>query len=119
MGLSVVQFAPPKTYTDTGWIPFAVNGPVSVGSDGCSYRIMDGICHVQVHVAYSGPFAAGFVIATLPPECRPTKTHWFAGLWYGGASFEFKVFTNGNLSNSGASNGSPGGLVVAADWPVG
>jgi hypothetical protein len=106
---------------DTGWQNLTITSPLAVGSDGARYRVRAGLCSLKLHVVYTGPWANGFVVTTLPANARPLYKDWFDGLFYApDQRIEVDVFPNGQVTVGRAvTTNSGGGFVLSASFPVG
>lgn len=105
--------------TTEGWIDFTPNGPVAAGSGGCAYRVVNGICFVKAHIAYTGAWSGTFNIFTLPASARPSEDCWFTGMFFGPDSpTQIRVQANGQIINV-VPNAGAGGQVWTASFPVG
>ncbi|MGY1770098.1 hypothetical protein [Blastococcus sp. SYSU D00813] len=106
--------------TDTGWQPLAVSGGFVVTGDGARYRVVDGICYLQVHLRDpDGIWAANAPIAMLPAAARPAWNHDFVASRDGVPYSEVGVYDDGQVLMSRPGDGVVGWLTVSASFPVG
>ena len=105
---------------DTGWRPLAVYADWLVTGDGARYRVVDGICHLQVHVRdVDGIWSPNTPVATLPPGTAPAWHMGFVATRDGLPYSELKVFANGEVLMVAPGDGRDGRLTASASFPVG
>ncbi|MGY1742323.1 MULTISPECIES: hypothetical protein [unclassified Blastococcus] len=105
---------------DTGWRPLDVSGGFLVTGDGARYRVVDGICYLQVHLRDpDGFWAANAPIALLPESARPAWNHDFVASRDGVPYSEVGVYDDGRVLMSRPGDGGVGWLTVSASFPVG
>jgi hypothetical protein len=117
-GVGGVWGPPMPRLTDTGWQLLNPGTGYLRAADGMNYRVVDGVCYFQCNIERSATaFTVGTTLTTFPVGARPGKIHWWAGMWYGGGTFEAKGWPDGRLT-VGASS-SANGLIVAGSFPIG
>ncbi len=105
---------------DTGWRQLEVTGGWVVTGDGARYRVIDGVCHLQVHVRDpDGVWGANAPLAVLPSGTAPAWHMGFVatrdGLPYG----EVKVFSDGQVLMVPPGDGRDGRFTLSASFPTG
>jgi hypothetical protein len=118
---SRVSYLETSTDSDSGWKSFTPNGPVAAGSVGCKYRLRNGVLFVKLHIAYSGSWAANFVIGTLPVGYRPTDDFWIPAMFFpnnGTNTYEVKIQANGQIISTYAVPAGFNGCVAAGSTPL-
>lgn len=106
--------------TDTGWQPLDVSGGFVVTGDGARYRVIDGVCYLQVHLRDpDGLWGANAPIAMLPASARPAWNHDFTASRDGVPYSEVGVYDDGQVLMSRPGDGVVGWLTVSASFPVG
>jgi hypothetical protein len=88
--------------------------------DGARYRVQDGICYLQLHVALAGRvWARNTPMAELPQYARPAWHMGFVGVRAGLPFGEIKVFSDGRIFVVAPSAAPGGDITVSASFPVG
>lgn len=101
--------------SDTGWISFTPNGPITVGATGCAYRKVNGVVQVHLDGNYNGAYSGGFTFFTLPVGYRPGMNVYQQALPYNSTQFQgvpVVCGTGGNISMNSAGSYSYAGLVL-------
>ncbi len=105
---------------DTGWQPLEVTGGWVVTGDGARYRVIDGVCHLQVHVRdLDGVWGANAPLAVLPPGTAPAWHMGFVATRDGVPFGEVKVFSDGKVLMVLPGDGRDGRFTVSASFPTG
>ena len=105
---------------DTGWEPLDVSGGFVVTGDGARYRVVEGICYLQVHLRDpDGIWAEYSPIAVLPPTVRPAWNHAFVATRDGVPYGEVGVYDDGQVLMTRPGGGVVGWLSFSASFPVG
>ncbi len=108
------------TQSDTGWQPLPVSGGFIVTGDGARYRVIDGVCHLQVHLRDpDGIWAANSPIAMLPESARPAWNHAFVASRDAVPYSEVGVYDDGQVLMTRPGDGVAGWLALSASFPVG
>ena len=111
---------PSTTRQDTGWQPLPVGGGFVVTGDGARYRVVDGVCHLQVHLRDpDGIWAANSPIAMLPQSARPAWNHGFVVNRDGVPYSEVGIYDDGQVLMTRPGDGVAGWLTFSATFPVG
>ncbi|MGY1808017.1 hypothetical protein ACI8AF_11660 [Blastococcus sp. SYSU D00669] len=105
---------------DSGWHDIALlEGWVATG-DGARFRVVDGICYLQLHVALpGGVWGPNAPMAQLPEFARPAWHLGFVGTRAGLPFGEVKVFADGRVFVVAPSAAAGGDITVSAAFPVG
>lgn len=106
-------WVPVQGRTDAGWTNLGLVSGWGVGADGARYRVMSGVCYVQVHAVRSS-WPTGTLLLTLPAGLAPAHTHWPAAIAPAGG--ETKVLANGQVIAQTAGSGV---WVFSGNWPIG
>ncbi len=108
------------TRSDTGWRPLEVAGGFVVTGDGARYRVVDGICYLQVHLRDpDGVWAANAPIAVLPASARPAWNHAFVASHDAVPYSEVGVYDDGQVLMTRPGDAAAGYLALSASFPVG
>ncbi|MGY1737343.1 hypothetical protein [Geodermatophilus sp. SYSU D00684] len=119
-GAGEMPAAKGTSVVDTGWRPLSVSTEWLVTGDGARYRVVDGICYLQVHVRdVDGQWEPNSLVATLPTGTAPAWHMGFVATRDGLPFSEFKVFTNGQVLMVAPGDGRDGRLTASASFPVG
>jgi hypothetical protein len=106
--------------SDTGWRDLPMLGGWTATGDGARYRVEQGICYLQLHVApASGVWPEYTQFAELPPAARPAWHMGFVATRSGLPFGEVKVFSDGRVFVVVPSTAPGGDLTVSASFPVG
>lgn len=100
--------------TDTKFQNLTVGGSYTLGSDGARYRIINGVCHFQLHV--TGTPTAGTTVVTFPVSS--TATHWYVGTFGGVVIPELKL-SAGSTSLACTYTSGAGGICATGSFPIG
>jgi hypothetical protein len=97
-----------------------VSGGFIPTGDGARYRVVDGICYLQVHLRDpDGIWAAYSPIAVLPESARPAWNHGFVAVRDGVPFSEVGVYDDGQVLMTRPGDGVAGWLTLSASFPVG
>ncbi|MGY1615404.1 hypothetical protein ACI797_01540 [Geodermatophilus sp. SYSU D00691] len=105
---------------DTGWQPLEVIGDWRVTGDGARYRVVDGVCFLQVHIRDpDGRWEANAPVARLPETVRPAWNMGFVATHDGVPYAEFTVFNDGQVLMVRPGADAGGWVTVSAAFPLG
>ncbi|MGY1811379.1 hypothetical protein [Blastococcus sp. SYSU D00820] len=105
---------------DTSWQDLEVTGGWVVTGDGARYRVVDGICYLQVHIRdLDGAWGPNAVVAILPESARPAWNHGFIATHDGVPFGELGVFNDGQVLMVRPGTGNAGYVTLSASFPVG
>lgn len=82
-GVTWIQY---QVVSDSGWVNFTPNGPITVGSTGCKYRNFNGVVQIHLDSSYNGPYSGSFSFFTLPVGSRPGTYVYSMATPYGATS---------------------------------